>query len=246
MTLIRTCLLLLALALPAQAATDIKEITSPGGITAWLVGSPDIPFTALEIRFRGGTSLDAPGKRGATNLMTALIEEGALNSSPLTGSIAAVSCGVVDGEDEARGGLLGLTLDADVEPDRTVEGGLLIHQDVLQIVAERLQIVFGRKVVLLARPMRDRVDDAADHLLDARLALRRGEAAAEVLLRDDVGGVQRPGDGELDAELFEGDGAVLPVVNARIALFPDHLVVWVHTWSGEFAADADGETLWCE
>lgn len=77
MTLIRTCLLLLALALPAQAATDIKEITSPGGITAWLVESPDIPFTALEIRFRGGTSLDAPEKRGAVNLMTALIEEGA-------------------------------------------------------------------------------------------------------------------------------------------------------------------------
>jgi zinc protease len=31
----------------------------------------------LELRFRGGTSLDAPGKRGAINLMTALIEEGA-------------------------------------------------------------------------------------------------------------------------------------------------------------------------
>ncbi|MEY4983562.1 MAG: hypothetical protein RIR62_1828 [Pseudomonadota bacterium] len=77
MKLIRACLLMLAMALPAQAATDIREITSPGGITAWLVESPDIPFTALEIRFRGGTSLDAPDRRGAVNLMTALIEEGA-------------------------------------------------------------------------------------------------------------------------------------------------------------------------
>lgn len=80
MKLIRTCAFLLALALPvlpAWAATDIQEIESPGGITAWLVPSPDIPFTALEIRFRGGTSLDAPDARGAVNLMTALIEEGA-------------------------------------------------------------------------------------------------------------------------------------------------------------------------
>ena len=50
---------------------------SPGGITAWLVEEDSIPFTALEIRFRGGASLDEPGKRGATYLMTALIEEGA-------------------------------------------------------------------------------------------------------------------------------------------------------------------------
>ncbi len=64
-------------ALPAAAAVDIQEVKSPGGITAWLVEEHSIPFTALEIRFRGGASLDAPGKRGAINLMTGLIEEGA-------------------------------------------------------------------------------------------------------------------------------------------------------------------------
>lgn len=62
-------------ALPA-AAIEVREVTSPGGITAWLVEEHDIPFTALEIRFRGGTSLDAQGKRGAINLMTATLEEG--------------------------------------------------------------------------------------------------------------------------------------------------------------------------
>ena len=62
-------------ALPA-AAIEITEVTSPGGIKAWLVEAHDIPFTALEIRFRGGASLDEPGKRGATNLMTATLEEG--------------------------------------------------------------------------------------------------------------------------------------------------------------------------
>lgn len=75
--MLRIVLLALTLALPARAEIAIQTVTSPGGITAWLVESHDIPFTALQIRFRGGTSLDAPGKRGAVNLMTALIEEGA-------------------------------------------------------------------------------------------------------------------------------------------------------------------------
>ena len=67
----------LVLALPARAATDIQEIVTPGGITAWLVEEHSIPFVAMELRFVGGTSLDAPGKRGAVNMMAALLEEGA-------------------------------------------------------------------------------------------------------------------------------------------------------------------------
>ncbi len=67
----------LALTTPAWAEVEIEEITSPGGIDAWLVQQPSIPFTALEIRFRGGASLDPEGKRGVTNLMMALLEEGA-------------------------------------------------------------------------------------------------------------------------------------------------------------------------
>ena len=63
-------------ALPARAGVDIQEITTPGGIDAWLVEEHSIPFVALELRFRGGTSLDAPDRRGAVNLMTGLLEEG--------------------------------------------------------------------------------------------------------------------------------------------------------------------------
>ncbi|MBD3665754.1 insulinase family protein [Sulfitobacter sp. TSTF-M16] len=77
MRLITAAFLVLMAALPARAEVDIKSVTSAGGITAWLVEDHSIPFVALEIRFRGGASLDAPGKRGATNLMTALLEEGA-------------------------------------------------------------------------------------------------------------------------------------------------------------------------
>lgn len=71
------CVIALIIALPAWAEVKIKEVTSPGGQNAWLVEDHSIPFTALEIWFQGGTSLDAPGKRGATYLMTGLIEEGA-------------------------------------------------------------------------------------------------------------------------------------------------------------------------
>ncbi|WP_290690147.1 MULTISPECIES: M16 family metallopeptidase [unclassified Haematobacter] len=67
----------IAFAFRALAAVDIQEVTSPGGIKAWLVEEHSIPFTALEIRFKGGASLDAEGKRGAINLMSGLLDEGA-------------------------------------------------------------------------------------------------------------------------------------------------------------------------
>jgi zinc protease len=76
MKILRYAALIIAFALPVQAEIGIQTVTSPGGIKAWLVEDHNIPFTALEIRFRGGTSLDQPGKRGAVNLMAALIEEG--------------------------------------------------------------------------------------------------------------------------------------------------------------------------
>ena len=63
-------------ALPARAAVDIQTVTSDGGFTAWLVEDHSIPFVALELRFKGGTSLDQPDKSGAINLMVGLLEEG--------------------------------------------------------------------------------------------------------------------------------------------------------------------------
>lgn len=64
-------------ALPAWAEVNIKEMTTPGGIDAWLVEEHSIPFVALELRFQGGTSLDPDGKEGLTSLMVGLLEEGA-------------------------------------------------------------------------------------------------------------------------------------------------------------------------
>jgi zinc protease len=68
---------LMTLAVPVRAEIPIQEVVSPGGITAWLVEDHNIPFAALEIQFKGGTSLETPDKRGVVNLMTATLEEGA-------------------------------------------------------------------------------------------------------------------------------------------------------------------------
>jgi len=64
-------------AFPARAELNVQMVTSPGGNRAWLVEEKSIPFVALEIGFKGGTSLDAPGKRGAIYMMSGLLEEGA-------------------------------------------------------------------------------------------------------------------------------------------------------------------------
>ncbi len=64
-------------ALPARAELDIQEISTPGGIDLWLVEDHSIPFVALELRFKGGASLDSAEKNGASYLMMGLLEEGA-------------------------------------------------------------------------------------------------------------------------------------------------------------------------
>lgn len=63
-------------AVSAQADIEIQEVTSPEGFDAWLVEERSIPFVAIEIVFDGGASIEDPAKRGATNLMMALLEEG--------------------------------------------------------------------------------------------------------------------------------------------------------------------------
>ncbi len=65
------------LSLPATAEVAIQNVTTNDGHKAWLVEEHSLPFVALEISFRGGTSLDRPGKRGSVELMVSLLEEGA-------------------------------------------------------------------------------------------------------------------------------------------------------------------------
>ena len=55
--------------------------------------------------------------------------------------------------DEA-GRALRRLLEAAVEPDRAVERRLLVDEEVLQVVAERLQVVVAREVLLRRAPSR--------------------------------------------------------------------------------------------
>jgi zinc protease len=67
-----------AVALPRVAeAVTIQEVTSPAGITAWLVEDYTVPIVSMNFAFRGGASQDPDDKAGLANLMSGLLDEGA-------------------------------------------------------------------------------------------------------------------------------------------------------------------------
>jgi zinc protease len=70
-------LLALAFAVPADAASKIEPIVSPGGIKAWLVREPSVPMVAMDFAFTGGANADPADKPGVGNMVSALLDEGA-------------------------------------------------------------------------------------------------------------------------------------------------------------------------
>ncbi len=67
----------LGLAATPAGAVDIKEVVSPGGITAWLVQESTLPIIAVTFAFTGGATQDPVGKEGVANLLTTMLDEGA-------------------------------------------------------------------------------------------------------------------------------------------------------------------------
>jgi len=67
----------LGLAAPAQAATRIQHLISPGGIEAWFVQDATVPLIAMEYAFGGGAAQDPKDKPGVANMVASLIDEGA-------------------------------------------------------------------------------------------------------------------------------------------------------------------------
>ena len=77
---LRTLLLFLGLFWASAASANaftIQEVTSPGGIKAWLVEEHAIPLMAMNYSFKGGTEFDPPGKEGVSNFLTGMMDEGA-------------------------------------------------------------------------------------------------------------------------------------------------------------------------
>src|SRR5262245_11268317 len=132
------------------------------------------------------------------------------------------------------GRALGSCLETAVEPHRTVERGFLIHEQVLHLLAERCERVLAGKVTLVACPARDGVDDAANQLLDAVLALGRIHLPAKIFRDDDVGGLLGPEGRDLDVALFEDDLPLLVADDGRASL-PFDLVERIDAGQGEVA-----------
>jgi zinc protease len=76
-------LILVLIASPALAFR-IEEVTSPGGIRAWLVQDKAIPLIAMKFSFRGGNVLDPEGKEGVANFLTGMMDEGAADLDSAT------------------------------------------------------------------------------------------------------------------------------------------------------------------
>lgn len=57
---------------------QIKEVTSPGGLKAWLVEDHSLPIVAVDFAFKGaGSVLDADDKQGTAQLLSNMLDEGA-------------------------------------------------------------------------------------------------------------------------------------------------------------------------
>ena len=64
--------------LPAAAgAVEIKTVTTPLGVKAWLVQDKSAPALSIAFSFTGGTASDPAGQLGITSLMATLLTDGA-------------------------------------------------------------------------------------------------------------------------------------------------------------------------
>lgn len=90
-------------------SSRITEVTSPGGIKAWLVHDTTLPLIAVEFAFLGGASQDPKDLPGVGNLTTSLLDEGAgpLDAQAFQHALAdhAVELHFDTGRDEIRGSL---------------------------------------------------------------------------------------------------------------------------------------------
>lgn len=108
---------------PADAASARKvvEMTTPGGINAWLVEERSIPLVSIRFTLTGGALQDPDGREGLGGLMTSLLTEGGgdLNAEAYARQLAdqGTQISVSIGRDQITGGFDSLKrrLDASAE-----------------------------------------------------------------------------------------------------------------------------------
>jgi zinc protease len=62
---------------PARTAVNVRLVTTPRGLTFWLVESYAVPLVSLEFAFRGGAAQDPGDKAGLGTMLAGLLDEGA-------------------------------------------------------------------------------------------------------------------------------------------------------------------------
>ncbi len=118
-----------------------------------------------------------------------------------------------------------------------------MDDQILELGPEGLGLVVVDEVPVLAAPRRDGVDHPVDDLLERPLPLRRAEGAPEVLLGQDVGGVQAPPGRNLHAELLEGHRTGGVMGDPGVPPFPVDGGIGVLPRCGELPVDADAHAL---
>jgi len=62
---------------PIAKAVEIQQVTSPGGIKAWLVEEKSIPIISMEVIWKGGAVTNGKEKAGLAHLVASTMDEGA-------------------------------------------------------------------------------------------------------------------------------------------------------------------------
>ena len=97
----------------AAQAMKIQELTTAGGIKAWLVEEHSVPLMAMRFAFKGGSAQDPVGKEGIAHFLTGMMDEGAgdLDAQAFQGRMEelAMRLSFEDGKDQLYGSFETLT-----------------------------------------------------------------------------------------------------------------------------------------
>ncbi|MEQ1614274.1 MAG: insulinase family protein, partial [Hyphomicrobiaceae bacterium] len=93
--------LLVATFVPANAATPVSKVTSPGGLEAWLIESHEVGLISMQFSFAGGLLAEPKDKYGVAHFAAWLFNEGAgdMNSDTFSSVRQRIGVNIVAGAD---------------------------------------------------------------------------------------------------------------------------------------------------
>ena len=127
-----------------------------------------------------------------------------------------------------------LVVEAAVEPDRRIEGAVLVDAQPGQFVAENFSVFRRGEIALGLAPIGNCARDAADKLLDAMFAFAGAVLAVEIFGDDDFRRQDRPTLRDLDVLLFE-DRLAGFIRDFGSPPFPLEFIEWPHVRLAEHA-----------